>query len=130
MGTIKKVLLVDDDESSNFLSKMAILDISPNIQVDEVRNGREALEYLLNVEECPEIIFLDLNMPVIDGMQFLEIYKDYVKCVDHSKVVVLTSSKRESDKDNVMKSSIVFEYILKPLAERNIQQLFTKLSGD
>jgi len=130
MITIKKVLLVDDDESSNFLSKMAILDFSPNIQVDEVRNGREALEYLLNVESCPDIIFLDLNMPVIDGMQFLEIYKDYVKCIDHSKVVVLTSSNRETDKENVMKSSLVFEYIHKPLAEHNIQQLFTKYSDD
>jgi CheY-like chemotaxis protein len=129
MTTIKKVLLVDDDDASNFLSKMAILDFSPVIQVDEAKNGREALEYLLDTNDCPEIIFLDLNMPVIDGMQFLEIYKDYVKCTDYSKVVVLTSSKRESDKLTAFKSPLVFDYLEKPLDEYNIQELFKKVSG-
>src|SRR5690606_32722874 len=117
MKKLNKVLLVDDDPASNFLSKMTIVENDQTTLVDEVKNGREALEYLLSADACPELILLDLNMPVIDGMEFLEIYKGYVKCKDYSKIVILTSSKRTNDKTQALNSGLVSDFIEKPLTE-------------
>jgi len=126
MKKLNKVLLVDDDPASNFLSKMTIVENDQTTLVDEVKNGREALEYLLSADACPELILLDLNMPVIDGMEFLEIYKGYVKCKDYSKIVILTSSKRTNDKTQALNSGLVSDFIEKPLTEDAFRILVEK----
>ncbi len=126
MKKLNKVLLVDDDPASNFLSKMTIVENDQTTLVDEVKNGREALEYLLSVDACPELILLDLNMPVIDGIEFLEIYKDYVKCKDYSKIVILTSSQRSNDKAQALNSGLVSDFIEKPLTEDTFRLLIEK----
>ena len=99
---INRVLLVDDDEDANFFQEKIIRKTGFAEQVDKACNGVEALEYL---DECikgkhalPEIIFLDLNMPKMNGWLFLEKYNKFSEEIKSQIVlIVLTSSVNPDD---------------------------------
>ena len=76
------ILLIDDDEPTNFLNKMTLEQAGCTRQVRIARGGQEALDYLQycggdrSVEyPRPDLIFLDINMPAMDGWEFLEHYR-------------------------------------------------------
>ena len=76
MDKYKKILLVDDDETSNFLNELLIKGMDIVEEVSIASNGQEALNYLENESgSFPQLIFLDLNMPVMDGFEFLEAFE-------------------------------------------------------
>jgi len=96
---VKKVLLIDDDKSCNFILGEFIRLVDKDVAKHECYSVDEAFEFLDTCEQFPEVIFLDLNMPVKSGFEFLEVYSNrYFNKVSNSKVVVLTSSLRPSDK--------------------------------
>jgi len=93
MNSLKPILLVEDDKIDAMTVKRALKDIKVYNRIDIAHNGEEALEYLNNPEnELPCIILLDLNMPKMNGVEFLEIIKnnDRLKLIP---TVVLTTSK-------------------------------------
>jgi CheY-like chemotaxis protein len=69
---IKKILLVDDSPPFNFLSRTVLKESKVDCTVVEALNGKAALDYLELNPQWPEVILLDINMPVMDGFQFLE----------------------------------------------------------
>lgn len=75
---VKCILLIDDDEPTNFLHKIVISDSGRAEKVVEVQSGFEALDYLEKMEDGkypqPDLIFLDINMPAMNGWEFLEEY--------------------------------------------------------
>ncbi len=71
---LKKVLLVDDSQSTNFFNKMIIERTNVSENVGIAKNGSEALEYLQS-GAVPEVIFLDINMPVMNGWEFIAEYQ-------------------------------------------------------
>ena len=83
---MKKILLVDDDEATNFYNHYIFKKSAINCEIVMLENGLKALNYLKNID-VPDIIFLDINMPVMDGIQFLE---EVQKCSNDKfdKVVV------------------------------------------
>ncbi|MDB4107932.1 response regulator [Bacteroidia bacterium] len=93
----KKILLLEDDVVDVMTLKRAMkqLGISNHLEVRE--NGAEGLEYLLNCDELPGIIFLDINMPKMNGIEFLEIVKRN-KDLAKIPIVVLTTSKDQEDR--------------------------------
>lgn len=102
------VLLVDDNESDNFFHKRVILKSGITDRVEIVINGKEAIDFLMAVQQGedseksytqPELIFLDINMPVMNGWHFLEEYQKLEE-VQKGKIVVimLTTSLNPSDK--------------------------------
>src|ERR1700685_4270812 len=95
---IKKILLVDDSQPFNFLSRITLQQAIPSCQIDEALNGKTALDYITRSDECPDVILLDINMPVMDGFEFLKEFERKRKCSAHSKIFILTSSQREEDK--------------------------------
>jgi len=122
---LKRVLLVDDDEAFNFLNRIVFADSKVDCQVDEVMDGKAALEYLQQSEECPDVILLDINMPVMDGFEFLEHFEKQNKCSGISKVFILTSSQRDEDKTKSLKNKYVKGYFDKPLNSTHIREIIS-----
>lgn len=127
----QKILLVDDDSVSNFLNEMALQDMNLSDEVHVSENGEEALDFINkqcrngSVSDCPDLIFLDINMPVMDGFQFLE---ELEKVPDLNKkpikIVMLTSSSASKDLERAKKFNID-GYIVKPLSEEKLNAVFT-----
>lgn len=118
-----KVLLVDDDEITNFMSKQILSDIGLN-KVSSVSNGQEALKYLQN--NCPDVIFLDIKMPVMDGFEFLAELQERQLCKD-AKVIMLTSSSRETEKKQATSFNNVIDFLVKPLTKLKIGEVLQKV---
>ena len=122
MGTIDMVMLVDDNETDNFISKR-IIEITQFSKEVEVKNsGKSALDYLKdnqdNYDRLPNLIFLDINMPIVDGFVFLyefEKFNDTIK--DKCKVIILSSSDNKRDIDKIVNNNHVIRFITKPLTE-------------
>ncbi len=131
MDKFNCVLLVDDDETSNFLNENIIADLKLAEHVHAALNGKEALlfirqncEKFLNEELiCPSLVLLDINMPVMDGFEFLEKYNQleerYRKKI---QIIMLTSSQSEKD-INKSRSFNVKGYIDKPLTEEKLMKV-------
>ena len=96
------VLVIDDDEPTNFFNRMIIRKSGCTDHVQVAQSGQEALDYLTGSEHhncdeskypCPDLIFLDINMPAMNGWEFLERYKSLNK--EHQGniiIVMLTTS--------------------------------------
>ena len=119
-------LLIDENEIDNFINERMITSCNFANKVIVKNSGPAALEYikmaLANNEPMPEIIFLDLNMPVMDGFGFLEefdlIAKDHGHIKDDCKVIVLSSSISPVDIDKASTNQYVYKYVNKPLSEK------------
>lgn len=118
-----KILLVEDDETSNFISKI-VLKSAGISDVEEVLNGKEAYSHLQN--SCPDLIFLDINMPVMSGWEFLEEMKTHALC-DEVKIAMLTSSIHPDDKKMAENYPYVIAYLEKPLTQEKIEEVRSKI---
>ena len=126
--SIDLVLLVDDNDTDNFISKR-IIEITKFAQRVEVRNsGKSALEYLEQTKDTPEnlpdVIFLDINMPIVDGFVFLfefEMFPDQIK--EKCKVIILSSSNNKRDIAKIVDNEYVIKFITKPLTEKALQEI-------
>ena len=126
--TIDLVMLVDDNDTDNFISKR-IIEITKFAQRVEVKNsGQGALEYLRNNESNPDnipsIIFLDINMPVVDGFVFLYEFEKFKELVrTKCKVIILSSSDNKRDIDKIVNDNHVIRFITKPLTEIALDEI-------
>ncbi|HZY80288.1 MAG TPA: response regulator [Cyclobacteriaceae bacterium] len=126
--TIDLVMLVDDNETDNFISKR-IIEITKFAKRVEVKNsGKSALDYLKenqsSAEDLPNIIFLDINMPIVDGFVFLyefEKFNDIVR--SKCKVIILSSSDNKRDIDKIVNNNHVIKFITKPLTEVALDEI-------
>ncbi|GAL86569.1 response regulator rcp1 [Sporocytophaga myxococcoides] len=118
-----KVLLVDDDKINNYINLRLIRRIGLSEEIIVTNNGQEAITYLKKCDknELPTLILLDINMPVMDGFEFLEEYEKLkVNTVERPMIVVLTTSTNTNDIKKVESSPIAAGYINKPLTEENL----------
>lgn len=122
---LKTILLIDDNEADNFLHKIVIEKMGICEKVDVVNDGVQALAYLRNENNtAPELIFLDINMPKMDGWEFLDHYR-LLDSTRKSKAVVLmlTTSENPKDRDRAMRIDEVKGYEPKPLTRDSIQKI-------
>jgi CheY-like chemotaxis protein len=113
MQNLKPILLVEDDLVDAMTFKRALGDLEIRNQVIHSLNGEEALEYLRNDDNAqPCFVFLDLNMPRMNGIEFLKIVKadDKLKKIP---IVVLTTSDNEKDIIESFELSVA-GYMIKP----------------
>jgi len=107
-------LLIEDDSIEIMKIHRAISDLSLNHQITESKNGEEALNFLNDQDiELPNIILLDLHMPKMNGLEFLEILKKDAN-LRHIPAVVLTTSANQKDLKECYKIGIA-GYLIKPL---------------
>ncbi len=123
--TETNILLVDDNAIGNFLSEMVLTKMGFNA-ITAVTDGKQALDSLKK-EDCPDLVFLDLNMPVMDGISFLTQAEKEILCMQMN-VVILTSSTRQKDKDRASQFNCVVDYIEKPLNKDKVQQVLEKVN--
>lgn len=126
------ILIIDDDEINNFIAAKLIDKIEPKANVFTCLNGQEGLEYLLskidNIEELPDIIFLDINMPVMNGWEFLEEYDKIKPRIPKTITINMLSSSVYNDDIAKSKSfSSVDKFISKPLTIEKIQNIYSSL---
>ncbi|MCD7109303.1 response regulator [Rhizobium sp. DKSPLA3] len=122
--TIGSLLIIDDDETDLFICGYTIQRFDPDIKVVQALNGREGLDLLRR--ERPDAIILDINMPVMNGFEFLETYaRDFARGADDPVplVVMLTSSHLGADREKALQYDFVKRYFEKPLTQDNLKAL-------
>ena len=125
---IDLVMLVDDNDTDNFISKR-IIEITKFAKEVEIKNsGKSALEYLEqnkdNEDKLPNIIFLDINMPIVDGFVFLYEFEKFDQILkDKCKVIILSSSDNKRDIDKIVNNNHVVKFITKPLTESALEEI-------
>lgn len=109
-----KVLVVDDDPVVQFLHRQLVLKAGISSEVWVFNNGKEAIQYLLSEAkaDCPHLVLLDINMPVMDGWEMLDILKLTQTPVD---VIVVSSSINKEDREKALTYKMVSAYLSKPL---------------
>ncbi len=129
---MKKVLCVDDDSISLTISKLLLKRTGFTEAVDTAVDGSEALEYFSKLfadnpdpkTEAPELIILDINMPVMNGWEFLEAYvSEFADRLPNTKVVILSSTIDPEDFLRAQKYDVVSQFVSKPLSVENLTEL-------
>lgn len=122
----KSILVVDDDKICNFLTVNALKKAGVKGNIDVVMNGLEAINILKESSTFPDLILLDINMPVMDGMDFL---KNYISegFEGRTKIAMYTSSIREADKNQALQYSDVFEFINKPISHQKLVNIVKEI---
>ena len=122
---LDSVLIIDDDEADRYLLKRLIRGCKMTEEIYEAENGQEALEFFANknrgqVEDIkkfpPGVVFLDINMPIVGGFDFLEqfsVLKKEEKKLDSVVLVMVTSSQSKEDKSRALSFDCVKGFIEK-----------------
>ncbi len=122
---LNSILLVDDDPDDNYYHQVIINDMNIVEHIDIVRNGIEAITYLKTENRTPpDIIFLDLNMPKMNGWEFLEQYK-HLAPAQKSKIliVILTTSTNPDDIKRAKEIQEVTDFETKPLSKELLTEI-------
>ena len=129
---VRKVLCVDDDTISLTISQLLLKRTGFSTEVDTVIDGSEAIEYFENlfandpnpVENAPELILLDINMPVMNGWEFLQEYTPrFLDKLSNTRIVILSSTIDPEDFALAKQYPVVVQFISKPLSIENLEEL-------
>jgi len=127
-NSYKRAMLVDDNDIDNFISKR-IIELTGFSDTTVIKSsGKEALDYLEenknNPDQLPDLIFLDINMPIVDGFVFLYEFEKFPTLVKSiCKVVILSSSDKRKDIDKIVNNDHVIKFLTKPLTETALNEL-------
>jgi CheY-like chemotaxis protein len=127
-------MLIDDDEIFTYIIKKIIEESEISEQITIFNNGRDAINYLTEVAEqealLPKVIFLDLNMPLLDGWGFLDEYiRLKPKMCKKINLYVITSSVSTYDHEKSKEYSDITDFIVKPLAKEKFISIVKKMSN-
>ncbi|WP_051360018.1 response regulator [Adhaeribacter aquaticus] len=130
---IDRVLIIDDDEVTSILCEFIMERYEFVREVIMLKNGLEGIEYFegfleeagqYGLEPAPALIFLDLNMPVMNGWDFLDEYcEKYQPILPNTKIVILSSTIDLEDLERAMEYEVVVDFLNKPLNDASISKL-------
>src|SRR5690606_39581165 len=132
MRLIKNLLLIDDDEIFTFLTKRTIEETNLVEKIKIFGNGQDALEFLeraiAHKEPLPDIIFLDINMPILDGWGFLEEFISIKPFLGKKVMIFLVSTSiSPHDIERAHNISEVSAYIIKPLTKEKFLNILNNI---
>ena len=123
------ILLVDDDEINNFISIKLIRKALENAEIKACLNGRFAIEELSEIQKedpskLPDFILLDINMPIMNGWEFLDEYKRLnIDPLGKSKIYIISSSVFSNDISKARSYPLVRNFVSKPLSVEKIKEM-------
>lgn len=129
------VLLVDDDDTTNYLNKRLLTDMKVSREVLALKNGKEAIDYLSKAcsekpdgaLKCPDLIFLDIKMPTMDGFEFLEEYqRKGLDASDQVIILMLTSSASFYDLERIKSFKKVKKHYSKALTNYDVKEILAE----
>ncbi len=124
----KHIAVVDDDKIYMFLMQKLLSSIKAPLTVSQFENGEDAINQIkadsLDAGKLPDIIFLDINMPVMDGWEFLDEFTKLEGTIAKSpQIFVVSSSINDTDVRRSRGYSCVSDYIVKPIKKEFVNQL-------
>ncbi|MBC8985386.1 response regulator [Pedobacter sp. N36a] len=133
MNSLKKIALIDDDSTFVFLTKRMIKAANVSTQLDEFKDGLQAITFIKdnqnNSELLPDVIFLDLSMPIMDGWEFLEEFTVLQPAIKKRIMLyIVSSSISPHDIERSRNFSVVSDFIIKPLNKERFIQIMGDLS--
>lgn len=131
---LDNVLCIDDDPIALMLCKMVITKTGFSKNIITAKNGVEALNYFKSLnginepENQPKIIFLDLNMPVMGGWEFLDhfITEEYLR-YNTIKIIILSSTVDPADLQKAEKYPMVMDFLSKPISKEMLEYIKIKI---
>lgn len=129
-GKLVSVLLVDDDDINNFISIKLIKKAVSSAEIIACLNGKLAIDKLLEIQRedasrLPDYILLDINMPVMNGWEFLEEYSRLnIDAAGKTKIFIISSSVFSNDINKAKSFPLVTDFVSKPLNVEKIRELF------
>lgn len=126
MGKVETICIIDDDKIFTFATKRLLSINDCCDRIIEFKNGKEALKGLKSIlsseTDVPDIIFLDLNMPIMDGWEFLDEFKT-LKKLDNTKIYILTSSIDPADIEKSKTYTLISDFITKPINKDKLEKI-------
>jgi CheY-like chemotaxis protein len=129
MSKLSSILLVDDDKTTNFLNQLLLNDLGITQQVLTAENGQEALRVIREQCEsnnCPALILLDVNMPVMNGFEFLEAYAALDSSSKQSTIVIMLTTSLHPRDVKRLTGMPIQGFLNKPLTKAMVQELIQK----
>ncbi len=125
---IRSLYVIDDDKIYHFLLKNLLKQNNIDVKSTFFQNGQDAIEHIKSVDadNLADLILLDVNMPIMNGWQFLEEYIKVMDTLDKLPVIyMISSSNNEVDINKAREfSGMVKDYFLKPICKEDIDKIF------
>ncbi|MES2285309.1 MAG: response regulator [Bacteroidota bacterium] len=125
----KSICIIDDEEINQFILKTIIKNLNNEIKISTYNNGEVALNSLTEIldskEDMPDIILLDINMPVMGGWQFMD---EFVKLQVGKKtaIYIITSSSSPDDKKKAKTYADISDFLTRPIAPNTLKEIIEK----
>lgn len=126
------ISIVDDDDIYRYSIMRTLKDLNVTKKILVFRDGEEAIDFMLdnlgNSQDLPDVIFLDINMPIMDGFEFMEEYvKIKPKVGKKITVYMISSSVNPVDLEKAKSISEISDYIVKPIEAEKLVTIIKEL---